>query len=148
MVTCPTPGIVIVQPCAADPGAASFGVCVCLSVCPRLASKSFRPLNAQIEAWPLVTAAVVFVESPIPPGTGAPWYGGPLISPAKALAAPTLKTAATHAVTASKRLLPILYLPVIEDRGAPIGAPPDHRSQVIRSLNRAASQAQGLGHFA
>jgi hypothetical protein len=38
MVTSPTPGIVIVQPWAADPGAASFGVCVCLSFCPRSAS--------------------------------------------------------------------------------------------------------------
>ena len=72
MVTSPTPGIVIVQPCAADPGAASFGVCVCLSVCPRAASKSFRPLNAHSEACPLVTAAVVFVESAMPPGTGGP----------------------------------------------------------------------------
>ena len=73
IVTSPTPGIVIVQPCAADPGAASFGVWVCLEVCPRFASKSFKPLNAHNDACPLVTAAVSFVELPIPPGTGAPW---------------------------------------------------------------------------
>src|SRR5436305_869416 len=72
IVTSPTPGIVIVQPCAADPGAASFGVCVCRSVWPSDESKSFRPLNAQIEACPLVTAAVLFVESPMQPGTGGP----------------------------------------------------------------------------
>ena len=103
-----TPGATsIVQPWAADPGAASFGVCVCRSVCPSSESKSFRPLNAQIDACPLVTAAVLFDASPMPPATGGPLYGGPLISPAKAPEAPTPNTATAHAATPYKRNFPI-----------------------------------------
>src|SRR4029079_4539139 len=110
------------QPWAADPGAASLGVCVWRSVWPRVESKSFRPLNAQIEACPFVTAAVEFDELPIPPGTGGPWYGGPLISPAKALVAPTLSTLAAHAVTASKRNL-LTISPLSRDCDARSDAP-------------------------
>jgi hypothetical protein len=39
------------------PGGPSFGVCVCLSVCPKSGLRSFRPLKEQIE-FECVTAPV------------------------------------------------------------------------------------------
>src|SRR4051794_32056436 len=70
------------HPWAADPGAASFGVCVCRSVWPLM--KSFNPEKAQIDALGFT-----------PLGLTLPAPGGPVTSPARAALAPATTTART-----------------------------------------------------